>query len=42
MLHGGWNAALLTELPNLLLGTPGNQVQALSRAFGRLIARRLM
>ncbi|WP_373322270.1 phage terminase large subunit [Paraburkholderia adhaesiva] len=42
MLRGDWNAALVAELRGFPFGTHDDQVDALSRAFALLIARRPM
>jgi predicted phage terminase large subunit-like protein len=42
MLRGDWNDALLAELRTFPFGTHDDQVDALSRAFGMLIARQPM
>lgn len=42
MLRGDWNAALVSELRGFPFGTHDDQVDALSRAFALLIARRPM
>jgi predicted phage terminase large subunit-like protein len=42
MVRGDWNAALVAELRGFPFGTHDDQVDALSRAFALLIARRPM